>query len=83
MANYKEIQGMLTISEVAQILNVHVNTVRRWSNQGVLKSYRIGTRGDRRFRKEDVASFLVEASDDTKVIRRGTSFDKLGTRSDN
>jgi len=83
MANYKEIQGMLTISEVAQILNVHVNTVRRWSNHGVLKSYRIGTRGDRRFRKEDVASFLVEASDDTKVIRRGTSFDKLGTRSDN
>jgi excisionase family DNA binding protein len=45
---------MLTTSEVARILNVHINTVRRWSNQGTLKSYRIGSRGDRRFRKEDV-----------------------------
>lgn len=45
---------MLTTSEVAQILNVHINTVRRWSNQGTLKSYRIGSRGDRRFRKDDV-----------------------------
>ena len=78
MVNYKEIQGMLTISEVAQLLNVHVNTVRRWSNQGVLKSYRIGTRGDRRFRKEDVASFLVEGSNGIKAIRREASFDKLG-----
>jgi excisionase family DNA binding protein len=49
-----QIEPMLTTSEVARILNVHINTVRRWSNQGTLKSYRIGSRGDRRFRKEDV-----------------------------
>ena len=49
-----QIEPMLTTSEVARILNVHINTVRRWSNQGTLKSYRIGSRGDRRFRKDDV-----------------------------
>ena len=50
---------MLTINDVSRALNLHVNTVRRWSNQGVLKSYRIGFRGDRRFRREDINDFLV------------------------
>jgi len=60
MANRREIDTMLTVSDVANLLNVHINTVRRWSNQGILKAYRIGSRGDRRFRQEDVASFLSE-----------------------
>ncbi len=51
---------MLTTRDVARLLSVHVNTVRRWSNQGLLKSYRIGPRGDRRFRREDVDGFLTE-----------------------
>ena len=51
---------MLTPGNVARILNVHINTVRRWSNVGVLKSFRIGPRGDRRFLKEDVDKFLRE-----------------------
>jgi excisionase family DNA binding protein len=59
MANNK-FDPMLTTSDVARLLNVHINTVRRWSNQGVLKAYRIGSRGDRRFREEDIASFLSE-----------------------
>jgi len=54
-----KIVPMLTTSEVARILNVHINTVRRWSNQGALKSYRIGSRGDRRFRKGDVDAFYT------------------------
>ena len=58
--NYRDIDGMLTTSEVARLINVHINTVRRWSNQGILKAYRIGSRGDRRFRQEDVDSFLSE-----------------------
>ena len=52
------IDPMLTTSEVAKILSVHINTVRRWSNQGILKSYRIGSRGDRRFRMEDIDNFF-------------------------
>lgn len=60
MANENNIDPMLTTSDVARLLNVHINTVRRWSNQGILKAYRIGSRGDRRFRSVDVASFLAE-----------------------
>jgi len=60
MVNYRKIDPMLTTSDVAYLLNVHINTVRRWSNQGVLKAYRIGSRGDRRFRHEDIAIFLSE-----------------------
>jgi len=58
--NHNGIDPMLTTSDVARLLNVHINTVRRWSNQGVIKAYRIGSRGDRRFRQEDVTIFLAE-----------------------
>lgn len=51
---------MLTTRDVAQLLGLHVNTVRHWSNKGMLKSYRIGPRGDRRFRRDDIKSFLKE-----------------------
>ena len=66
MTKRKDINGMLTINEVAQLLNVHINTVRRWSNQGTLRVYRIGTRGDRRFRQEDIASFLSGGRKDAR-----------------
>jgi excisionase family DNA binding protein len=55
-----EIMPMLTVKDVAVILNIHVNTVRRWSDQGILKAYRITSRGDRRFRQQDIARFLAE-----------------------
>ena len=62
MANHEEMEPMLTVSDVAHLLNVHINTVRRWSNQGILKSYRIGSRGDRRFQQEDITRFLLQES---------------------
>ncbi|MBA7709033.1 hypothetical protein ES703_117940 [subsurface metagenome] len=49
---------MLTTGEAAHLLGVHVNTVRRWSQKGILRAYRISSRGDRRFRREDVDRFL-------------------------
>jgi excisionase family DNA binding protein len=55
-----EIMPMLTVKDVAVILNIHVNTVRRWSDQGILKAFRITSRGDRRFRQQDIARFLAE-----------------------
>ena len=67
MANHKEIDPMLTVGDAARLLNVHINTVRRWSNNGILKAYRIGPRGDRRFRHEDIASFLSQESKMAKV----------------
>jgi excisionase family DNA binding protein len=49
---------MLRTSEVAKLLYIHINTVRRWSDQGILKPYRIGPRGDRRFMRDDVVNLL-------------------------
>lgn len=38
MDNKADIGPRLSTREVADILNVHINTVRRWSNQGLLKN---------------------------------------------
>ena len=53
-----ESKTMLRVSEVAQILGLHPNTVRRWSDQGLLKAIVITNRGDRRFQREDVERFI-------------------------
>ena len=63
MASHDDINPMLTTNDVARMLNVHINTVRRWSNQGILKTYRIGSRGDRRFHRNDITSFLLKRSE--------------------
>ena len=60
MANHSEVSPMMTIGEVARFLSVHENTVRRWSNRGILRPYHLGKRRDRRFVREDVDSFLCE-----------------------
>lgn len=65
MAAHNRKKVMLTTGDVAHLLNTHVNTVRRWSDQRLLKAYRIGPRGDRRFKREDIDSFLVQNGHDT------------------
>ncbi|MBM3118567.1 MAG: helix-turn-helix domain-containing protein [Chloroflexi bacterium] len=62
MARINQANGMLTARQVARLLNVHINTVRRWDGKGVLKAHRIGPRGDRRFSRENIALFLAESS---------------------
>ena len=49
---------MLTTGDVARRLGVPSNTVRYWADRGLLESSRIGPRGDRRFRREDINSFI-------------------------
>ncbi len=51
---------MLTSGEVARLIGIHASTVRRWSNQGIIKAYRIGPRAERRYRPEDVGPLLLE-----------------------
>jgi excisionase family DNA binding protein len=60
MARSKEIASLLTTSDVARLLNIHINTVRRWSNEGKLRAFRIGSRGDRRFQQGDIDIFLAQ-----------------------
>src|SRR3954470_14507130 len=50
---------MLTASEVADMLHLHVNTVKRLGDRGELPFYRVCKRGDRRFRLEDGMAFLA------------------------
>ena len=49
---------MLTASEVAEMLHLHVNTVKRLGDRGELPFFRVCKRGDRRFRYDDVVEFL-------------------------
>jgi len=51
---------ILTAKEVAHILHLHVNTVRRWESQGVLRGYRIGPRRDRRFEQDEILRLINE-----------------------
>ena len=53
-----ELGPMLTATEVAEMLHLHVNTVKRLGDRGELPFYRVCKRGDRRFRLEDVLRFL-------------------------
>ena len=60
MVTARGIEDMLTVREVCRMLHVHPNTLRRWSDQGKIRSYRIADRGDRRFLRQDVARFISE-----------------------
>ena len=67
--------SFLTTKQTSKLLNVHENTVRRWSESGIIKAYRVGPTDNRRFLKEDVLKLLRESTisvqeDNTKLIRR-------------
>jgi len=49
---------MLTIDEVAEFLQVHPTTIRRWERAGQLRSYRFGPKGNIRFKSEDISEFI-------------------------
>jgi excisionase family DNA binding protein len=67
-------ETMLTVRQVADFLHVSISTVRRWSDSRMLKSYRVGPRGDRRYLRDDVLSFLEES---TRHPRTGTAEGKI------
>jgi excisionase family DNA binding protein len=49
---------LLTLRQASELLNCHPNTLRKWDKKGYLVAVRFGTRGDRRYRKEDVMKLL-------------------------
>ena len=56
-----EVGKLLTATEVAEMLHLHVNTVKRLGDRGEIPFYRVCKRGDRRFRYDDVLDFLRRA----------------------
>ncbi|MDD2656169.1 MAG: MerR family transcriptional regulator [Patescibacteria group bacterium] len=51
-------EKLLTIKQVASILNVHLETLRRWDNAGNLKSIRVSSKGHRRYRKSEIEKLI-------------------------
>ena len=58
--------AILTSRQAARLLNVSITTLRRWTNKGMLRCYRIGPRGDRIFTKRDIERFMRS---DSSVIK--------------
>jgi len=56
-------KAIMTCDEVAEYLRVHVSSVRRWSRSGKLTAFKVGERGDWRYRKQDVLAFLYDAKE--------------------
>ncbi len=69
-------QHMLKIREASELLRIHPNTLRRWGDQGLVKVYRIGPRGDRRFKLEDIAVVLTERTEESQAKARKHSLKK-------
>jgi hypothetical protein len=49
-------EGLVAPRVLSQALGIHINTVRRWADRGVLPCLRIGTCKHRRFRIADLPS---------------------------
>jgi len=45
---------LLTISQAAELFNVHEDTLRNWEKKGIITPLRVGVRKDRRYRPEDI-----------------------------
>lgn len=55
--------GLLRTGEVCRLLRLHSNTVRRYADSGRLTVFRIGQRGDRRYKRSEVLALLKESGE--------------------
>jgi len=61
MKNTNIIPELVTLQEASKLLKKHPNTLRKWDEQGVLRAIRMGPRGDRMYKKEDIFIFIKKA----------------------
>lgn len=61
------VEPLLTVNDVAKWLSIHPNTVRRLGDRGAFPVYRVGSRGDRRFRLSEVQAYLTARSQNQLV----------------
>jgi len=68
MSDYERMDKMLTPKEVAELLHVHPNTLKRWTDEGRIAAYRINQRGDRRYRLQDIERFLAQLNPSRETV---------------
>ena len=61
-----DLPELLTLRETANFFRVSLLTIKRWGSQGKLKPILINSRGDRRYPKTTVLSFLEIANEEKK-----------------
>lgn len=60
-------EQLLTVEDVADRLQIHPETIRRWLREGRLDGYRISRRGGWRVRPESVEKMLDEMDPHAKL----------------
>ena len=58
MDKNNKLPKLLTIRQAAEIINVHVETLRRWDKSGKLKAIIVNERGDRRYDPRGIERFI-------------------------
>lgn len=56
----KKSPKLLTLKQASELLNCHPNTLRAWDRKGYLVAVRIGTRRDRRYKREDLIKLMAK-----------------------
>jgi excisionase family DNA binding protein len=56
--SFDNLPELLTLEEVSSLLRVSKITLKRWGKKGKLPAIRINSRGDRRYKKQEVMRFL-------------------------
>lgn len=49
---------LLSIGETSKLLGISIQTLRRWDDKGILKSFRVAVGGNRFYKEQDVKVFL-------------------------
>ncbi|MBU1129793.1 type I restriction-modification system subunit M [Patescibacteria group bacterium] len=56
----QDIDDLMTIGQVAEIFNIHQDTLRNWEKKGILVPLRVGPRKDRKYRKADIETIVAK-----------------------
>lgn len=54
----KGMPELLSIGQVAEIFSIHQDTLRNWEKEGILVPLRVGKRGDRKYRPQDIEAIV-------------------------
>jgi len=60
--NKKVQKDLLSIGEVSKIFGIHRDTLRNWEEKGIISPLRVGPRGDRKYKQEDIEKIANDKS---------------------